>query len=181
MGLYRYTLHSIIGTTTLGSGYRSICGGRKDGLPIRFPFVAGQCVTPVDRLQQTTPQRHTHSITLRRPACAFQSSHHPRYALPIITSSVPDEVSRRVGLYHQPYRECLHSLLDQYNVTHVLSIHSFTECYEGHKRDVEIGILCREEHPASVVLSDKVRQPFNHSIITTSCTGCYKKRAITCA
>lgn len=37
-----------------------------------------------------------------------------------------------------------------------MSIHSFTDCYEGQKREVEIGILCRHEHRESVQLSEKV-------------------------
>eukprot|EP01127_Copromyxa_protea_P012011 TRINITY_DN3087_c0_g1_i1.p1 TRINITY_DN3087_c0_g1~~TRINITY_DN3087_c0_g1_i1.p1 ORF type:complete len:106 (+),score=13.88 TRINITY_DN3087_c0_g1_i1:438-755(+) len=37
-----------------------------------------------------------------------------------------------------------------------MSIHSFTDCYEGQKREVEIGILYREDHLESVNVSKQI-------------------------
>ena len=56
----------------------------------------------------------------------------------------------RATTYYEPFRACLADTLGQKPAPVVVTIHSFTPVYNGHRRDVEIGIL----HDADSRLAD---------------------------
>jgi len=51
------------------------------------------------------------------------------------------EKEKRIKNYYQPYHAALHSVISSKPIKLILSLHSYTQSYEGQKRDVEIGIL----------------------------------------
>ena len=61
----------------------------------------------------------------------------------------------RIDLFYRPFHAALERALDNHRLPPVLvTIHSFTPVYRGHKRDVEIGIL----HDADPRLADAMMQ-----------------------
>lgn len=54
------------------------------------------------------------------------------------------ERQRRIDRYYRPYHEELSYLTNLLNPSLILSLHSFTDNYEGKTRDVEVGVLFNE-------------------------------------
>jgi predicted N-formylglutamate amidohydrolase len=52
------------------------------------------------------------------------------------------ERTRRLDLFHRPYHAALATLVQLHDPALLLSLHSYTDMYEGSRRDVEIGVLC---------------------------------------
>jgi len=71
-----------------------------------------------------------------------------------------EEKERRIKSYHEPYQKQYQMLLDKPEFKYVISVHSYTNCYEGNKRDVEIGILHRHECPQSIALAQNIKDEF---------------------
>lgn len=59
----------------------------------------------------------------------------------------------RIERFWVPYRSALSTLLKQYpNVELVLSMHSFTPCYEGNVREMHIGVLFMENETLATIV-----------------------------
>lgn len=54
------------------------------------------------------------------------------------------ERQRRIDRYYKPYHEELAYLTHLLDPSLVLAIHSFTKNYEGQLREVEVGVLFKE-------------------------------------
>jgi predicted N-formylglutamate amidohydrolase len=93
--------------------------------------------------------RALESDTLFRNSCDNQEVH---FNLNIS----PEERDLRISRYHQPYREQFRKAIADPQVQLLLSVHSFTDCYEGNKRTLEIGVLTRAEHPSSCALGEQL-------------------------
>jgi predicted N-formylglutamate amidohydrolase len=52
-----------------------------------------------------------------------------------------EEKQARLQTYYHPFHQQLHEMARTLKPALVLSCHSYTDCYEGKKRDVEIGVL----------------------------------------
>jgi predicted N-formylglutamate amidohydrolase len=60
------------------------------------------------------------------------------------TNLTTAERARRLDLYYRPYHAALATLVQHHEPALLLSIHSYTDVYEGSRRDVEIGVLCTD-------------------------------------
>jgi len=55
---------------------------------------------------------------------------------------------------YQPYHDAVHALVADHPQCLVFSVHSFTDAYEGVRREVEVGVLFdRDEAPARHLLA----------------------------
>ncbi len=53
------------------------------------------------------------------------------------------------------YFRAMKDMLNGFNNGYAFSIHSFTDCYEGEKRELEVGILCLNSDDLAIWLRDK--------------------------
>ena len=68
-----------------------------------------------------------------------------------------EEREKRLNLLYHPYHAALDAELDDPTVPPVkliFSIHSFTDMYEGQKRELEVGVLCKEDDAIAVRMTD---------------------------
>ena len=59
----------------------------------------------------------------------------------------------RIKNYYEPYHAELAKLVSETKPELLLSMHSFTDCYEGMKRDVEIGVLYNTDDSIASLLN----------------------------
>lgn len=52
-----------------------------------------------------------------------------------------DERARRIDGYYRPYHAALDAMVEAHPGVDMLSLHSFTPCYEGERRPMEVGVL----------------------------------------
>jgi predicted N-formylglutamate amidohydrolase len=71
-----------------------------------------------------------------------------------------EEKQRRINTYYRPYRDLYADLLKTIKPKLVVSVHSFTDNYEGNKRDVEVGLLLRDECKKSINIGRKILREF---------------------
>jgi predicted N-formylglutamate amidohydrolase len=53
----------------------------------------------------------------------------------------PADRERRIDTYYRPYHDALAEMVAAHPGVNMLSLHSFTPCYEGQRRTVEVGVL----------------------------------------
>lgn len=64
------------------------------------------------------------------------------------------EKERRIRLCYEPYHQALARINKEENPDLILSIHSYTPCYEGQKRKVEIGVLFNDDEQLAHKFND---------------------------
>jgi len=70
------------------------------------------------------------------------------------------EKQKRITEFFVPYRTKLEELLSNPQIEWLVSVHSFTDVYEGKKRDVQIGVVYRDECVQSTELAQKIHREF---------------------
>ena len=64
-----------------------------------------------------------------------------------------EERERRLAAYHRPYHAAVDRLVAAHPGHTLLSLHTFTPVYEGHVREVEVGVLFDTEEDAGIDLA----------------------------
>jgi predicted N-formylglutamate amidohydrolase len=72
------------------------------------------------------------------------------------------ERQHRITHYHRPYHEAVDAALSQAAAPTLLSIHTFTPIYEGHVREVELGVLFDHDEAAAASLMAALRKTYPH-------------------
>jgi predicted N-formylglutamate amidohydrolase len=64
----------------------------------------------------------------------------------------------RISGYYQPYHEALNRWVTQTPKVPLVAIHTFTDCFEGKMRDMEIGILFDRDEELAVLVCESLRR-----------------------
>jgi predicted N-formylglutamate amidohydrolase len=80
-------------------------------------------------------------------------------------SLTAEEIEARMATFYHPYHEKLLELIELRRPKLLISCHSFTPCYEGQLRAVEIGVLYRDEK--DLALATALTAAFNSAGINT--------------
>lgn len=72
----------------------------------------------------------------------------------LVQDITPEEEAYRIANYYEPYHSTISTYIDSpaEPIDFVFSIHSFTSCYEGQIRQVEVGVLYKDDCDEPIAL-----------------------------